>query len=213
MEKVEAHYRDYRARALEGAGDPDYYGLTQGEYGTALRHDAVLSVMPPLHNCTVLDLGCGTGLFLEKLWKDGNLPELYIGVDQIEEYGFSIADRAKKFGVLHSFYHKPAQFPFERFWSAISVDVVLAVGLVGFWGYHTYRQIRSLVRWMQSIAPISVITFPMIYDDILGDPNLVRYDPEDMVCWLGGGSCIKLEREFVLTFGQHFDLGVSYVRS
>ncbi len=82
--------QDLYAKALAEAAamdadQADYFALNQGEYGTNLRHAAAALERVEGLTGNVLDLGCGTGLFLDKMIEQGIRPEYYLGMDGMAE--------------------------------------------------------------------------------------------------------------------------------
>ena len=199
---VQALY-DLRAREARDlpAEEADYHALEQGEYGTNLRHAAVIKHTRGLSG-RVLDLGCGTGLLLDKMSRANIKPAQYFGVDSSEDRREPLTTRFEKLGIDGRFLGKPWDMRFEDM-ELPSMDCALLVGVMGFWGYHTQRHVKSIHGYMHQKASHGCITFPMIWDSQqMGDLYLRRWEPTDVLDLLGlkSSSCITLEREFLIVW-------------
>ena len=174
LHPVEAHYRN-RLKEAEGQdGQDDYLALDQGEYGTALRHAAVLDVVKGLDG-NVLDLGCGTGMILDGIVARGLRPAYYLGMDGLADRRQPVLDRLQRYGIEGRFQHTPMAIRFEDVMMPY-VDAVLFVGVMGYWGYHSQRHVRSIHDKLRRIGKHGCITFPMIYDaNSMGDSYLRRW--------------------------------------
>ena len=193
----------YAARLAEAAALPskeaDYHALEQGEYGTNLRHKAVLDCTPGLGG-KVLDLGCGTGLLLDKMAERGKKPTRYYGVDAMQERCEPLMARLTALGINGTFTAKPWDIRFEDM-QFPHMDAALLVGVMGFWGYHTQRHVRSIHRFMTRKASHGCITFPMIWHpEQMGDLYLRRWDVDDVkdLLYLSNNQVVVLEREFIV---------------
>ena len=71
---------------------------------------------------------------------------------------------------------------------------------MGFHGYHTLLQARSIYQKMERTAQHGAITFPMIYDNEMGGPGYRRFDIDEVqsALHLPEKNIVKLEREFVI---------------
>jgi SAM-dependent methyltransferase len=187
------------------AGKPeeaDYLALSQGQYGTELRHKAVVRAMPA-NPGRVLDLGCGTGLLLERICHERGKPTYYHGVDGLHERKAAFMARATQFGVCSRFTVKPMQQPFWNRRYVAYYDVVLLVGVMGFYGLHTHQHIGAMVHHMQHAGTHGVVTFPICYGHIVGgDENYMRWPLEDLQSHpkLIGKHCQILDREGVFSW-------------
>jgi SAM-dependent methyltransferase len=196
---VEAHYRNRLTEAEGQDGQGDYLALDQGEYGTALRHSAVLECVEGLSG-NVLDLGCGTGLFLDKLIERGMRPEYYLGMDGMPERHAPVNERLARHGVAGRFQHKPWDIRFEDVMMPY-VDAALFVGMMGYWGYHTQRHVVSMHNKLKRVSKHGCMTFPMIYDaNSMGDSYLRRWEVNDVkdLLLLNSDNIKILERELVI---------------
>ena len=185
--------------AAMDADQADYYALNQGEYGTNLRHAAVLEKVEGLTG-NVMDLGCGTGLFLDKMIEAGIRPEYYLGMDGMAERHVPVNERLAKHGVQGRFQHKPWDIRFEDVMMPY-VDAALFVGMMGYWGYHTQRHVVSMHNKLKRVSKHGCMTFPMIYDaNSMGDSYLRRWEVNDVkdLLLLGTDNIKILEREFVI---------------
>ena len=199
---VEQHYRQRMREAAELA-DPsevDYHAIDQGRYGTTLRHRAVLDAVRGIDGGHVLDLGCGTGLLLDAMIERGDRPSWYIGVDGIAERQFMVRQRLVKHDVKGTFIWKEMSKRFEDV-SFPYVDVVLCVGVMGYWGYHTQRHVKSMFAKMERLGDHGAMTFPMIYgpNNMSGD-YYRRWDVSDVTDLLKipENQVVILEREVVI---------------
>ena len=197
---VEQFYEMRRAEAAatQDPREADYLALSQGEYGTRLRHSAVLDVVKNL-DCHVIDLGCGTGLILDAMVERGVKPLLYQGYDGMADLATHVLARLSKHRVEGEFHLKPMETRFEDL-SYSLVDAALLVGVMGFHGYHTLLQARSIYQKMERTAQHGAITFPMIYDNEMGGPGYRRFDIDEVqsALHLPEKNIVKLEREFVI---------------
>lgn len=202
LHPVEALYRRRfeEARSLD-AKEADYHALEQGEYGTELRHEAVLDHVSGLDG-RVLDLGCGTGLLVEKMVARGLKPTSYLGIDGMPEREAPLLARLTRLGVNGRFQLKPMDVRFEDITLPVA-DAALFVGLMGFWGYHTQRHVGSIYRKLRCTAAHGCITFPMIWHpQHMGGGYYRRWEPTDVQDLLGlkSKNLILLEREFVVAW-------------
>ena len=193
----------YDARLAEAASlhpsEADYHALDQSEYGTKLRHEAVVNNVPKLDG-HVLDLGCGTGLILEKMIEKGKKPAYYHGVDGMPEREKPLYARLQRLGVRGVFEHKPWDESFEEL-PLPRCDAALFVGVMGYCGYHTNRSAKAIRNQMMRAAVHGAITFPMIWGPSeMGGGYLRRWDPTDILDLYGPltNNIVTLEREFVI---------------
>lgn len=202
MHPVEQHYRKRIAEAAEiGPEQFDYHGQDQGEYGTNLRHKAVVEVAERLDG-SILELGCGTGLLIEEIVACGKKPEYYAGVDGILERKEPFEQRLKMHKIAGEFIHKPMDVPFETGGLPVGFSLVLCVGVCGYWGYHTVARVNVLYKAMRRMGRHGVMTFPMVYGpNGMGSENLRRWEVDEIVsvlCPARYSSVKKLEREFLI---------------
>jgi len=197
---VEQFYEMRRAEAAatQDPREADYLALSQGEYGTRLRHSAVLDVVKNL-DCHVIDLGCGTGLILDAMVERGVKPLLYHGYDGMADLATHVLARLSKHRVEGEFHLKPMETRFEDL-SYRYCDAALLVGVMGFHGYHTLIQARSIYDKMLRISEHGAITFPMVYDTEMGGQGYRRFDLYEVQTWLelDTKNIVKLAREFVI---------------
>jgi SAM-dependent methyltransferase len=185
--------------AAMDAAQADYFALNQGEYGTHLRHTAVLDCVEGLDG-NVLDLGCGTGLFLDKMIEQGIRPKYYLGMDGMPERHDPVSERLARHGVQGRFQEKPWNARFEDVMMPY-VDAVLFVGMMGYWGYHSQRHVVSIHNKLKRVSKHGCVTFPMIYDpNSMGDSYLRRWEVNDVkdLLQLGTDNIKIIEREFVI---------------
>lgn len=200
MNTVEELYkrRLEEARSLDPV-EADYHALEQGVYGTDIRHRAVLEAVPL--GGSVLDLGCGTGLILDKIAGAGVKPQTYVGVDGMVERQPAVLERLARYGIPGEFRHKPMDIRFEDTTGLPYVTTVLFVGIMGFSGYHTQRHVSSIHSFLTGISLHGCITFPMIWHaNQMGDLYLRRWDVTDVQDLLGldQKDIFVLEREFLI---------------
>jgi hypothetical protein len=178
--------------------EADYLVLDQSRYGTGLRHDAVVHNLCGLGG-VVVDLGCGTGLLLERIVQAEFRPTFHLGVDGLPEREVPLALRRQRLRIPGSFWFKPSEAPFWDL-DVHGYTTAMAIGIAGYPGLDTGPAITRLVGWMRDAAHYGAISFPIIYPDIAPSPYLTRWKADDLCSLpgLGGASMIKLEREVVV---------------
>ena len=199
LHPVEELFTRRLAETKNAENAADYAALEQGEYATKLRHDAVMDNVVGLDH-EVLDLGCGTGLFLDKLIERGVKPQKYDGYDGITLRAGPFSERLQKHGVKGGFHYKPMSASFESV-SYGFYDAVVCIGVMGYWGYHTQEQVRSLHAKMRHVGDHGAMTFPMIWHpEAMGDGHIRRWVPSDIqdVLNVSQANTVVLEREFVI---------------
>lgn len=157
----------YQGLMEKGADDPDYAGLDQGPEGTRGRHRLALEFVS-LAGKSVLDLGCGTGLFLTAMSKEGITPSRYLGTDLLAEREATVRERLLATGVSGNFLQMDLS---EHRWSRLPVgrfDAVLALGLMGPEPFHTYASLRLLLENMRLAGDHGLVTIPMMRPGFLG---------------------------------------------
>lgn len=186
------------AKALD-KGEADYHALEQGKFGTDIRHAAVLKHVKGL-NGSIVDLGCGTGLLLQAMAEAKVKPGHYMGVDSQPERKAPLMERLAALGIPGEFMLKGWEVPFEVLDLPRS-SACLMVGVMGFWGYHTQRHVKSAFDFMTKVGRHGCITFPMIWDSQqMGDLYLRRWattDVQDLLN-LPDEQVVALEREFLI---------------
>lgn len=122
----------------------DQTAMSQSAYGSHLMHTSLPKVVD-LHRKVVLDLGCGTGSMYETLAKErGVLPKLVVGVDLMPKFGEKFLERAEALGFDALFREKPQQESFLNQHYGTDFDVVLMIGIVGFYGDHRLSYLQDL---------------------------------------------------------------------
>ena len=166
--------------------DPDFAGLHQGVEGTMGRHEAVIGKMHDIYGAVprvVVDYGCGTALLLKTMHDKGlNLPARYIGVDFLEHRRQSVERRLTHYGVNGCFLctddiataHKELNEKNRE------MAMVIAIGILGYRGIHTLKQISHELIKLRNLFPMGVVTVPRQLPERLGEEDMARYDPDDL---------------------------------
>ncbi|MEJ6846711.1 class I SAM-dependent methyltransferase [Sinorhizobium fredii] len=185
MHPNEEHYRRHRREALEMGGDSlDFHGLDQGKESSIRRYALIADHVGGLEG-KVLDLACGTAAMLDTFVDRGVRPELYVGVDGLEDHRPAVEARLGVHGIDGAFIYKPMEIRFEDK-PRNGFDAAICTGLLGFWGYHSQRQVKSLYRYMRTSARHGCIMVPRIYaPDQMGDTHVRRWDVTDITDLLG----------------------------
>jgi SAM-dependent methyltransferase len=199
---VEKFYRQRMEQAaLDGSSENDYKALDQGPHGTGIRHAAVANNVKGLTG-RIVDLGCGTGLFLEFLAKNHKKPAHYVGVDGFEERRVGVERRLIELEVPGAYINKPMGVPFEDL-SYPDCDVMLMIGVMGFWGYHTERSVVRVYTMMRASSLHGCITFPKFYHpERMGVEYLRRWDMGDVIdlLALSQSNVVEMDREFCVVW-------------
>jgi SAM-dependent methyltransferase len=159
--------------------DPDFDGLDQGKFSTNLRHEKALSVWK---GGSLLDIGCGTGLILEKL---NPLPDEYFGVDIIPDrvryltdrvlnlkmntFSISIIEKLKAFDGLYSYIEDHPD-----------VDSIFIMGVVGYSCCNVKQDLEDLIEASTFKAPRGCITVPVRTETFQGHDWLYAFYMDDL---------------------------------
>lgn len=205
MHPVEQHYRDRREKAKEmPPEEKDWWALDQGKQSSLTRFKTIAESVRGL-NGRVLDLACGTGAMLETFAELGKRPYCYIGVDGLQEHQKDVLERLDRLELPGMFLHKPMEVRFEDFDATPPgggvYDAAICTGLLGFWGYHSQRQLKSLYTYMRSISRHGGIMVPMAWNhENLGDSYIRRWPLDDVtdLLQLSDEEVVQLPREFLI---------------
>lgn len=188
--------KDFYSGLMQRPGaekDPDYAGLDQGPEGTILRHQAALDFVP-LQGTSVLDLGCGTGLFLKYMAEHKIKPLFYHGVDLLERD--MMGARLLACGIRGRFSTADLSKAWPKFQTG-KFDTVLALGLMGPTPFHSYSSLQKLIWRMRKIGRHGIVTLPMMRPEFLGCEYQAHFDYDDVALFLRdsvGGATIKQVR-------------------
>lgn len=172
---------------LLSKGDHDYAGMDQGPMGTKNRHmQAIEHLSHKMRDGAILDLGCGTGLFTDSLVEAKCLPNIYVGVDFLEERRSPSMARATSNGIVAAFYKSDIMgYLASRIANnREKYDVAVALGVVGPAPFSTYRELAGLIRSMKACAKAGLVTVPMQVPHRLGIPEQAHFDLLDAMSYL-----------------------------
>jgi len=189
MDAEKFYRRKFEQGQKEGGAAPNFVGLDQGVQGTGQRYDFVISKLRHLlPNSHIVDLGCGTAMFLDYLCQKSFTIESYVGVDMIDDYKRYVDYAGAKNRLPTKFMHKPGAVPFEhdpdlnKYLSQNPRSLLIAIGVTGRMPYHTVRSLITLTMHYMRIVGHGVFTFPMSGDVLLGWPTQAHFalcDVED----------------------------------
>lgn len=176
----EAFYRKLYQDAEARGADPDYEGMDQGPEGTKARHDAALArLSKQMHMGTVLDLGCGTGLFVDALSEACVTPTFYTGVDLLPERRSAVRRRLQDAVIAGRFEDRDLTSG-DLGPKGATFTVAVALGLMGPMPFHTMLSLLSLVRRMRECANHGLVTIPMQRPEFLGCEYQTHFDMCDV---------------------------------
>lgn len=187
------------------AYEQNYRALDQGAISTGERHQKVMCTTLGWQDARILDIGCGTGTFFDCLSAIGEVPKYALGVDILEERREPYLSQLAKYGIEGDYINRHP----DDSWSMLSVeqdfDIAMCVGITGYWGMHTLQSVTYLYRFMASVAPVGIISFPQYRENWLGEAHLTRFDPQDVLNALGipvenDVSVIPLDHEFLVVW-------------
>jgi len=193
---VEAHYRKKRKDA---PADPDFAALDQGRASSLRRYELVSRLVRAMDG-RLLDLGCGTAAILDTLNGLGKLPLRYTGVDGFMPNEEAVMRRFRQYQLAGWFEWKPMEQPFEALIRG-GFDAAVCIGVAGFWGLHTNRQLTSLQEYMAACARYGCIVIPQAYmHNQLGDLHIRRWPTQDIRQLFPASTCkvFETDREIFL---------------
>lgn len=163
--------------------DPDYAGLHQGEAGTKLRHSTVIELLAPhlVPGYQLIDWGCGTALLLKSLADAGlHLPGSYIGVDFLEHRRSYVENRCIELGIGQVLFSTASRMSELPLFDTELPTITVAIGIMGYPGLHTLRQIKTEIDEFRLTGLHGAITVPRQMPERLGEAEMARYDPLDL---------------------------------
>jgi len=159
--------------------ESDYDKLDQGEFSTNVRHEKAAAHIAQHNHKSILDIGCGTGLILDRI----DAVELYHGIDIYSERLIELSKRVAA--------KNPGEFKFnlartENFDSFLNdvdgatatyvYDYAIVMGPIGYSTISQEDDLQNLVEFLMEIASAGCITIPTKTDEWSGHDWLIGFD-------------------------------------
>jgi hypothetical protein len=164
--------KNYFQKKREEFGLTDYEGQAQSEARTKERHRRASEVVR--RHDYLVDVGCGTGLFMDTLAKRGNFPDKYHGYDIFADVFPAVANRASKYGIaLRMDILSPSDdLAAELF--GLKADSLVCTGLMGY-GDRSGRPgdfahpdgVQSIIKTFKQVANRGFVSMPLDHPKIL----------------------------------------------
>lgn len=158
----------------EQGGISDFAALAQSAEGTRLRHRQALRIVKD--GDVLLDVGCGTGLFLQMLAMEGRMISVYAGVDILKSAVDVARARASEMGVQSEFRVLEDETKLSAYvWQSPPSDSVVCLGVMGVGQWRDRHAISDMARMLKKNAKRGCFNVPIAGEQFKPEEGFVRF--------------------------------------
>lgn len=173
-------------RTLLKPENSEYDQLSSGKESTDKRHVTALELVDT-EGSIVLDVGCGTGLLLEKI-KDYNI-KYYYGIDIFMERKPYVMDRLEKSGINGQFICLPTDYDlieFLKYFQLVLTEKtsLFCIQMLGTGEFYSPRKIFSFLTQVRKMSHTGIVIFARKYKDSTEEPHLKRIPDRTIKKWV-----------------------------